>query len=78
VRRLEKTIAAATPGESFRVDLAHVSEFDDFGLAVLAHVLERCRATPVALQGLRHHQARVLRYFGVDATRLGVRSVDEA
>jgi hypothetical protein len=45
---------------------------------VLAHVLERCGTTLVALRGLRHHQARVLRYFGVDAARLGIHSIDDA
>jgi hypothetical protein len=70
-RRLEKVLAAASAGEAFRVDLTHVREFHDFGIAVLAQALKHGGAARVALQGLCHHQARMLRYFGVDATRFG-------
>lgn len=49
------------------LDFSRVREFYDFGVAVLAHALaERDAARPVvALKGLRTHQARMFRYFGV-------------
>ena len=40
-------------------------EFHDFGIAVLAQALTR-RKAEVTLPGLRQHQIRVLRYFGID------------
>jgi hypothetical protein len=77
-RRLEKVIASASAGEALRVDLTHVREFNDFGIAVLAQALKHGGAARVALQGLRHHQARMLRYFGVDAARFGFRANSSA
>jgi anti-anti-sigma regulatory factor len=64
-RRLEEMLARVEPGARLRVDLTKVREFHDFGIAVLAQALTRCRAQ-VTLLGLRQHQIRVLRYFGVD------------
>ncbi len=64
-RRLEATLALAEPGAAVRVDLTKVREFHDFGIAVLAQALTRCKAR-VTLLGLRQHQIRVLRYFGID------------
>jgi anti-anti-sigma regulatory factor len=68
-RRLEKAISDASPGDAVRVDLTHVREFHDFGIAVLSQALKHGGAVRIALQGLRHHQARMLRYFGVDVAR---------
>jgi len=50
---------------TFRIDLTQVREFHDFGIAVLAQALTR-RKAEVTLPGLRQHQIRVLRYFGID------------
>jgi hypothetical protein len=52
-------------GEEVRVDLTHVREFHDFGIAMLARALSGRHR--VALSGLRQHQLRLLRYFGIDA-----------
>ncbi len=64
-RRLEALLVDADAGAPIRVDLTQVREFHDFGIAVLAHALTRTRAR-VTVRGLRQHQIRVLRYFGVD------------
>lgn len=68
-RRLEVMLVGAEPGVRLRLDLTQVSEFHDFGIAVLAQALTRCKAQ-VTLLGLRQHQVRVLRYCGVDTTSL--------
>ena len=69
-RRLEATLVRAEPGVRFRIDLTQVREFQDFAIGVLAQALTRCQAD-VALRGLRRHQVRMFRYFGVDAAVLG-------
>jgi anti-anti-sigma regulatory factor len=69
-RRLEAALVRAEPGVRFRIDLTQVLEFQDFAIGVLAQGLSRCRAG-VSVRGLRHHQIRMLRYFGVDAALLG-------
>lgn len=57
-------LAGALAGAEVRIDLTHVREFDDFGVAVLARALAACPAR-VAVQGLRHHHRRLLRYLGI-------------
>jgi anti-anti-sigma regulatory factor len=68
-RRVEEELLRARPGDRLLVDMTQVREFHDFGVAVLGRALTRTRAD-VRLRGLRHHQIRVLRYFGVDAEPL--------
>jgi anti-anti-sigma regulatory factor len=63
---LEEKLLRTVPGDRILVDVTQVREFHDFGVAVLGRALTRCRAE-VKLRGLRQHQVRVLRYFGVDA-----------
>jgi anti-anti-sigma regulatory factor len=65
-RRLEALLGDAAEGVPVRIDLSQVREFHDFGIAVLGQALTRTRAR-VTIRGLRQHQIRVLRYFGVDA-----------
>jgi anti-anti-sigma regulatory factor len=65
-RRLEAALASASPADRLNVDLTHVREFHDFGVAILGQALARTRAA-VEVRGLRRHQLRVLRFFGVDA-----------
>jgi anti-anti-sigma regulatory factor len=76
-RRLEALLARAGAGARFEIDLTHVREFHDFALAVLAHALTQCAAS-VALRGLRQHQIRLLRYFGVDAGPVGNVALSDA
>lgn len=52
-------------GEEIRVDLTDVREFHDFGIAMLARALQG--RSGVSVSGLRQHQVRLLRYFGIDA-----------
>jgi hypothetical protein len=54
-----------THGDEIRVDLSEVREFHDFGIAMLARAL--AGRSGVAVSGLRQHQLRLLRYFGIDA-----------
>jgi len=51
------------------VDFSQVNEFVDSGVAVIAGALS---STPhhVRLRGLRQHQERLFRYFGVDPADL--------
>jgi hypothetical protein len=66
-RHLEDALDHAGPGARVLLDLTHVRELQDHGLALLARVLAgRAGAVRVALLGLRRHQLRLLRYLGVD------------
>jgi anti-anti-sigma factor len=73
-KRLGEALERARRGEAIRIDLARVSFFEDFGLALLAQALGETRAGRVALRGLRLHQLRILRYFGLDPARLRVKA----
>ncbi len=63
-QRLANALESAD-GDLVRVDLTHVREFHDFGIAMLARALSGRHG--IALSGLRQHQLRLLRYFGIDA-----------
>ncbi len=63
-QRLANALESAD-GDDVRVDLTDVREFHDFGIAMLARALSGRHR--VALSGLRQHQLRLLRYFGIDA-----------
>lgn len=63
--RVEATLSLAEPHARLQVDLSQVREFHDAALAVLAQAV-KSSAADVALRGLRQHQIRMLRYFGVD------------
>ncbi len=69
-KRLGALLERARPGEAIRIDASRATGFEDFGLAVLAQALGETGARRVALRGLRGHQLRMLRYFGVDPARL--------
>jgi anti-anti-sigma regulatory factor len=47
------------------LDFSHVREFADLGVAALAHGLAGADRR-IRLRGLRQHQVRIFRYFGVD------------
>jgi anti-anti-sigma regulatory factor len=72
-KRLGRELERVGRGGAVRIDVARVSFFEDFGLALLAQALGETRAGRVALLGLRTHQVRILRYFGLDPTRLRLR-----
>jgi hypothetical protein len=69
-KRLAGVLERARSGEAIRIDVSRVTAFEDFGLAVLAQALGETGAARVTLRGLRGHQIRILRYFGVDPARL--------
>jgi hypothetical protein len=48
-----------------RIDLTHVREFHDFGVALLAQAIAGRRA-PTAVLGLHEHHLRLLHYLGID------------
>lgn len=62
-------LASAQAGAEVLIDLTHVREFHDFGVAVLAKALADCPAH-VSVHGLRQHHRRLLRYLGITADGL--------
>jgi microsomal dipeptidase-like Zn-dependent dipeptidase len=68
-QRLASALESTDVG-AIRVDLSDVREFHDFGIAMLARALGGRHG--VAVSGLRQHQLRLLRYFGVDAGAVDV------
>lgn len=48
------------------VDFSQVNEFVDYGIAVIASALISSSPRQIQLQGLRRHQERLFKYFGVD------------
>ncbi len=65
-QRLARQLADAGEGD-VEIDLTHVREFHDFGVALLARELAARGRTSVS--GLRRHHVRLLRYLGIDAGR---------
>jgi hypothetical protein len=65
--RLRSEMAGADPGAKFHIDLSQVREFQDHAVATLAQAVSGRGTDLVAFSGLRQHQIRLLRYFGVDA-----------
>jgi anti-anti-sigma regulatory factor len=48
------------------VDFSQVDEFVDSGVAVIANALIATAQKRIHLRGLRQHQDRLFRYFGVE------------
>jgi len=57
------------PGDDVVLDFSLVREFADLGVATLAHGLAGAERR-FRLLGLRQHQLRIFRYFGVDVESL--------
>lgn len=57
------------PVAEIELDFTDVREYYDFGVAVLAHGLaqRRPQLPRVRMRGLKAHQVRMFKYFGVDA-----------
>ncbi len=64
-RLLENSLRRLGSAGGARVDFSGVRQFNDFAVAALAQALKGAAGVKVA--GLRLHQVRLLRYFGVDA-----------
>jgi len=52
------------------LDFSQCDEFVDYGIAVLASALLGAHGKVVHLKGLRQHQLRLFKYFGVDPDEL--------
>jgi STAS domain-containing protein len=63
-------LGACALGESVVLDFSQVRAFDDLGVAVLASGLAARPDPGVTMRGLRQHQHRMFRYFGVDLDAL--------
>jgi anti-anti-sigma regulatory factor len=57
------------PGDDLVLDFSLVREFADLGVAALAHGLAGADRR-LLLRGLRQHQLRIFRYFGVNVEPL--------
>jgi anti-anti-sigma regulatory factor len=65
---LRKKLETSPRAQTVVLDFSRVREFYDFGVGVLAHWLaQRANRFPrILLRGLRTHQLRMFRYFGVE------------
>jgi hypothetical protein len=70
-RRVCELLGSPLADGRVAVDLTHVSEFHDPGLAVLAEALAAAGPSRVALHGLRQRQVRMLRYLGAAPAAIG-------
>jgi hypothetical protein len=52
------------------LDFSRTTDFVDYGIAVLATTLQQLENKSVRLRGLRQHQLRMFKYFGVDPAEL--------
>jgi len=69
--KIAEALSHVRPGGALHIDLAQIREFHDAGLAALARTLTASGlAVRVVLGGLCQHQARILRYLGVDLDAL--------
>jgi anti-anti-sigma regulatory factor len=58
------------PAHELVLDFSLVREFADLGVATLAHGLAGGAEHRLHLRGLRQHQLRMFRYFGLDVDTL--------
>jgi hypothetical protein len=63
---LRNALAALPNSARVVLDFSKVTEFYDFGVAILAHGLAVADRPRVTMRGLRTHQHRMFRYFGID------------
>ena len=66
------------PLSEVRLDFSQVSDYVDYGIAVVASALLALQHKRVHLQGIRQHQLRMFKYFGVDPDELAQRGVPGA
>jgi len=62
---LERELVKET-GSEVVLDFGSVDALGDASVAVLSHVLRCAHARSLRLRGLRRHQERMLKYFGID------------
>lgn len=64
-RLVEHSLRRMSAGDEVFIDFTRVRNFNDFGVAVLAQALKAAGGVEARLEGLRMHQVRLLRYFGI-------------
>jgi hypothetical protein len=57
---------AQEPLREMALDFSQVGDFVDYGIAVLSGALLELPDKQIRLQGLRQHQLRLFKYFGVE------------
>jgi hypothetical protein len=72
-RRLENE-----PLSEVRLDFSQVGDYVDYGIAVVANALLGLGQKRIHLHGIRQHQLRVFKYFGVDPDQLAHRDLPSA
>ncbi|GEJ59307.1 STAS domain-containing protein [Anaeromyxobacter diazotrophicus] len=75
-REVRARLRALPPDAQVVVDFGRVREFLDVGVAFMAPWFLEAHAQPVAVRGLRQHQRRLFRYFGVDLDGLRAAVLD--
>jgi hypothetical protein len=76
-QRVARALATGGPDEPVLLDLTHVREFHDFGVAFLAQALA-VRPRNVTVRGLRQHHLRLLRYLHIDTAGVDLGPEHEA
>lgn len=66
---LDEALAAESADEIV-LEFAHVDDFYDLGIALLAQALAKQPGRCILLSGLRQHQLRMFLYFGIDVDEL--------
>jgi hypothetical protein len=68
--QLRGRLGHVAAGERVVLDFSRVREFYDLGIAVVANGLAEAQPSALEMRGLREHQHRLFRYFGVDVDSL--------
>jgi hypothetical protein len=68
--QLRGKLGGLSAAERVVLDFSRVREFADLGIAVVANGLAEAHRPQVEMRGLREHQHRLFRYFGVDVDAL--------
>lgn len=76
-QRVARALANGAADEPVLLDLTHVREFHDFGVAYLAQALAT-RPRHVTVRGLRQHHLRLLRYLHIDTAGVDLGPEHEA
>lgn len=75
-REVRARLRALPPDAQVVVDFGSVREFLDVGVAFMAPWFLEDHAQPVAIRGLREHQRRLFRYFGVNLDEVHAAALD--
>jgi hypothetical protein len=76
-QKVARALVDGDRDDPVHVDLTHVREFHDFGVAFLAQALAT-RPRHVRIRGLRQHHRRLLRYLGIETAGVDLGPENEA